>query len=43
MTTLVFQFASNGAAGWQFGDLGTAYVLQCPKHASELELVWQSG
>ena len=43
MTELVLQMVSDGAAKVQFGDMGTAYVLRCPSHPSELDLIWQAG
>jgi hypothetical protein len=43
MDVPLLQLASNGASGWQWGDLGTAYVLSCKKHPSRAELIWQGG
>ena len=43
MDTQLLQLASNAAAGWQWGDLGTAYVVSCAKHPARVELIWQAG
>ena len=43
MDQLRAQLDSDGASGWQWGDLGRAYVLGCAAHPDEVDLVWQSG
>jgi hypothetical protein len=43
MRDLLLQLASDGLCGWQFGDMGTAYVLACATHTARVELIWQAG
>ncbi len=43
MDRALFQLGSNGAAAWQWGDMGTAYLVQCSRHPGRLELLWQGG
>ena len=43
MAELVAQLESNGIAGVQCGDLGTAYVLRCPNHSECVDVIWQCG
>jgi hypothetical protein len=41
MSRLVLQLASGGLASWQWGDRGLAYLLQCPNHPDQVDLIWQ--
>jgi uncharacterized protein YwqG len=41
MTTLVFQFDTNDRIQWMWMDVGKAYILQCPEHRDQLELIAQ--
>ncbi len=41
MDRLRAQLDSDGVSGWTWGDLGRAYVLGCPAHPEEVDLVWQ--
>jgi hypothetical protein len=43
MRQLLVQLASNGLSGWQWGDLGTAWVLRCADHPESVELIWQGA
>lgn len=39
--TFIFQFSSNDNIDFTFGDMGGAYLYQCPTHRDQLSFFWQ--
>ena len=43
MDRLIFEFASDDNIPFLWGDGGTGYFLQCPKHKEQVAFLWQCG
>ena len=43
MERLIFEFASDDNIPFLWGDGGTGYFLQCPKHKEQVAFLWQCG
>ena len=43
MDKLIVEFASDDNIPYLWGDVGTGYFLQCPKHKKQVAFLWQCG